>query len=154
MDQVFLEQLQELIKVPLVLYSAELVEMTYRREGGGMVLRILVDKRGGITLHECARLNAEIGRTLEGANVIQEAYTVEVSSPGLDRPLRSHRDFERAIGELVMLRLVAPYDGRSEVTGEVAGVEEGAVVLRMADGTRLTVPLDDVSSGQRQVRFR
>ncbi len=154
MEPSLLEQLQELVRVPLVLYSAELVEMTYRREGGVMLLRLLVDKRGGITLKECAGLNAEIGRTLEAANLIQEPYTIEVSSPGLDRPLRSRRDFARVVGETVTLRLAAPYAGRSELTGDVAGVEEETVSLRFADGTVCRIPLDDITAGQRQVRFR
>jgi ribosome maturation factor RimP len=154
MDTAFLAQLGELVRVPLILYTAELVEMIYRREGGVMVLRLLVDKRGGITLNECAALNAEISRTLEAANLIQEPYTIEVSSPGLDRPLRAPRDFERAVGETVALHLVAQPGGRPEVTGEIVRVAEGLVHLHAADGTLRSVPLDDIAFGQRQVTFR
>lgn len=153
-DDPLVSQLRELVRVPLVLYAAELVEMTYRREGGGMVLRLLVDKRGGITLNECAGLNSEVGRAVEAANLIQEPYTIEVSSPGLDRPLRTLRDFERALGEDVLLRLAAPQGGPAELLGQIVRVEEGAVALRIADGTLRIVPLDDIALGQRRIRFR
>ena len=86
--------------------SVELVELTAHQHGGQVVVRLLVDKVGGMTIQDCARLNQLIGQALDAADCLAQSYTLEVSSPGLDRPLVSKRDFERAIGE--GLRTTAP----------------------------------------------
>lgn len=80
--------------------NLDLVDIIYRYEGRGLVLRVLVDKpEGGITLDECAGLNNEISRILDEKDMLQQRYILEVSSPGLDRPLNSKNDFLRCINK-------------------------------------------------------
>lgn len=130
MDQVLLERIKEQVLPLLTEQAVELVELLISREKGRSVLRFLVDKSGGITLDECARLNQEIGQLLERENVIEESYLLEVSSPGLDRRLESTRDFQRVRGELVKIVLHRPIDKQNVWVGLLEEVDEENVVIR------------------------
>ncbi|MBI4343500.1 MAG: ribosome maturation factor RimP [Candidatus Omnitrophica bacterium] len=140
---------------PLVSEQAlELVELSVLSQGGQALVRLLVDAPGGVTLQQCARLNQDIGRALEAANVFEERHTVEVSSPGLDRPLVSRRDYERALGEPVAMS-VARDDGRTtDVHGVVLAVQPDpeAVVVKTAGGN-LTVPLGQIRWAKKALRW-
>ena len=152
MEDSTLQEIRSLIEPILTEQNAELVEMTYRPHGGQMHIRLLVDKVGGITIQECARVNQRIAEALETANLIEGAYTVEVSSPGLDRPLTSHRDFERAVGEDVQLD-VAAEDGQTKtVRGMLLAVQPAAVVIRAPSGN-VTIPLTQVRVAKKALRW-
>ena len=130
----------------------EMVELSLRPQGGQVLVKLLVDRPGGVTLSQCARLNQHVSQALESANLFEERYTVEVSSPGLDRPLMSRRDYERAIGEDVALSLTRE-DGRvSEVRGSVLAVQPEAVVLKTIGGN-LTVPMAQIRWAKKVMRW-
>src|SRR3989338_3517045 len=99
MDDPRLPAIQALIEPILADHEIELVELMCRLQGRQLLLRLLVDKVGGVTIQQCARMNQLIGEALDAATLIEESYLIEVSSPGLDRPLVTQRDFERALGE-------------------------------------------------------
>lgn len=144
--------IQSIVEPILAEKSVELVELTTRPQGRQVLIRILVDKPGGITLAQCAGLNNHIGQALEQANVIEESYTVEVSSPGLDRPLTSKRDYERTVGESVQLD-VKIEDGRYRpLEGVLLAVQPEAVVLKLPDGN-VTVPFTDIRIAKKKVRW-
>lgn len=107
----------------------ELVDLQYVRQGGRSVLRIFLDKEGGITLGDCERLSHRIGSALDMAEVISESYVLEVSSPGLDRVLKKEKDFVRFSGHGVDIRLRDPIGGQRNFRGILKGVEEGRVLL-------------------------
>src|SRR5512136_2488935 len=86
----------------------ELVEVEYRQEGGRMVLRIYVDRVGGVTLDDCAKVSRELDDILDAEDFIRGKYTLEVSSPGLNRQLKKASDFERFVGRLVKIRTFEP----------------------------------------------
>ncbi len=110
--------------------AIELVDITYRRESGGMTLRLLVDKEGGITLDECTYLNEEIGKILDGEDIMAEKYVLEVSSPGLDRPLKTRRDFERVMEKKICVHTYEPIEGkRRDCEGVVTSVDDEKVTV-------------------------
>src|SRR3989337_223784 len=84
----------------------ELVEIEYRRESRGWVLRLYIDKEGGVTLDDCTHVNREVGRSLDVEDFITTPYTLEVSSPGLNRPLKNEKDFSRYLNHRVKVKTV------------------------------------------------
>jgi ribosome maturation factor RimP len=109
----------------------ELVDIECLSQYGRWVLRIYADKEGGITLDECARVSREVGNLLDVKDIIPNEYVLEVSSPGLNRPLKKEKDFERAIGKNVKIKMVAPINGRRRFAGYLKKVVQGTVYLEM-----------------------
>ena len=145
-------QLQALVEPILSEHEMELVELTCRPQGRQQLVRLLVDKVGGVTIRQCARVNQLIGQALESANLIEASYMIEVSSPGLDRPLASKRDFERAIGEDVVVDLSVG-DGRSkELQGMLLAVQHDAIVLKTPAGN-VTAPFNDIRVAKKAIRW-
>ena len=109
----------------------ELVDIEYLSQYGRWVLRIYADKEGGITLDECARVSREVGDLMDVKELFPYEYVLEVSSPGLNRPLKKEKDFERAIGKNVKIKMVAPINGRRRFTGYLKKVVQGTVYLEI-----------------------
>lgn len=130
----------------------ELVEFACRPHGRQLHVRVLVDRVGGVTIQQCARVNRVIGEALEAAHLIGERDTIEVSSPGLDRPLVSARDYERAIGEEVRLELHIEQGRPQTATGMVLAVQPEAIVLKTSGGN-VTVPLAHIRLAQKAIRW-
>jgi len=152
MDDPRLTAIHALIEPILAEQDVELVELTCRPQGRQLLIRLLVDKAGGITIAQCAQVNRRVSAALETANLIEESYTVEVSSPGLDRPLAAKRDFERAVGEDVWLD-VRIGDGRfRETRGMLLAVQEEAIVLKTAAGN-VTIPLSDIRIAKKALKW-
>jgi ribosome maturation factor RimP len=116
-----------------------LVDLEWRREGRRQVVRIFVDKPGGVSVADCERLSREVGDLLDVTGLVETAYDLEVSSPGLDRELRSERELAWARGKLVRGFLRAPVGGRTEFTGTLAEVTPDAIVAD-GEGGRTVVP--------------
>lgn len=142
-DSVF-EKAREIVSNILNDNKIELVEMTYRREGGRRVLRILVDTEGGISIDECAKLNEIIGETLDAQDIINEHYILEVSSPGLDRPLKSKNDFLRLKGKRIRAHTYEPIAGKREFAGVLEVVSDDSIGI-LEDAHMITIPLDKIS---------
>ena len=152
MDELLVAQLQTLVEPILAERGMELVELTCRPQGRQQLVRLLVDKVGGVTIQQCARVNQLIGQALESANLIEASYMIEVSSPGLDRPLANKRDFERAIGEDVVVDLSIG-DGRSkELRGMLLAVQHEAIVLKTPAGN-VTAPFAEIRAAKKAVRW-
>ena len=144
-------QLEALVIPLLAERQMELVELSCRPSGGQLQLRLLVDRVGGVTLRQCAQVNQVISQVLEEQNLIEGSYTVEVSSPGLDRPLVSQRDFERAIGE--ELQMAVETEGRQqERRGMLLAVQPEAIVLKTSGGN-ITVPRSHIRSAKKALRW-
>ncbi|MCM8795758.1 MAG: ribosome maturation factor RimP [Candidatus Omnitrophica bacterium] len=127
---ILINELNQIIGGYLETQGIELVELIYRYEGKDLVLRILVDKpEGGITLDECVRLNNAIGLILDEKGILEERYILEVSSPGLDRPLRTKKDFLRCLNRKVRFFLTESINGKMELEGIIKKVEENAVYV-------------------------
>jgi len=122
----------------------ELVDLEYRREGRRWVLRLFIDKEGGVTVEDCAAVSRELGDILDAKDAVPEAYVLEVSSPGLNRRVRKKADFSRFAGRKVEVRLTAPQDGRRKIVGNILGVEGEAVVVAAPEST-YSIALEDIA---------
>ncbi len=141
------ESLQQKL-LPLVREEGlELVELEFTGKLPHLVLRVYVDKAGGVDVEECARLSRRLSDFLDTEDLIERSYTLEVSSPGLDRPLISLGDFRRKTGEKVRLYLKTNSDKFTEVIGEIAGVEEEEIKIKIQDKVE-TIPLRKIEKGK------
>ena len=118
----------------------ELVAVEYQREAGGWVLRVYLDRPGGIGLDDCQRVSQQLGDLLDVDDLIEHAYTLEVSSPGLDRPLVSEADFARFAGRVVRLQTEAPVEGQRRFRGRLLAITGGAVQLEVEGARRVAIP--------------
>lgn len=123
-----------------------------------MVLRLFVDREGGVTLDDCAQVSRELSEILDVEDFIQGYYTLEVSSPGLNRPLKKAADFERYRGRLVRIKTfeLLPDDAgnpRKTFTGELLGLDNGVVRLKLNEGQTAGIPLDKVAKANLEFEF-
>jgi ribosome maturation factor RimP len=118
----------------------ELVDVEFRREVSGWVLRLYLDKPSGITLRDCQRVSEELSDLLDVENLIDHPYTLEVSSPGLNRPLRLESDFIRFMGQRARVNTSQIIAGQRRFLGILKGCEEGRVLLEREDGTVVQIP--------------
>jgi len=134
----------------------ELVDVEVKRGRGENIVRLFVDKEGGIGLAELQTVSEEVSAILDAEDPIESTYTLEVSSPGLDRALRSEADYRRFVGRLVKVSSYEPVDGRRHWTGRLQSVDDGvlAVVLEKEKGKVARVPLAKVSHGRLEVEFK
>lgn len=134
-----LERIEQLITPILDELGMELVEIEYKREGRDWFLRLFVDKEGGITLDDCAEVSREVSAVLEVEDPITVAYTLEVSSPGIERPLKKPADFERFSGKLVKIKTYEKLDPdnrgneRKTFVGILLGLDNGIVRIEQND---------------------
>lgn len=127
--------------------SMELVEIQFRREGHGWVLRLFIDKEGGITIDDCAAVSREISAYLEVEDLIDHAYHLEVSSPGLERPLRKREDFIRFAERLVRIKLREPINGQRVLIGTLLGFEGEMVLLEM-DNETVRIDMENIAKAR------
>ncbi len=121
----------------------ELVGVEFRRERSGWVLRVYIDKEGGVTLGDCVRVSRELGELLDVEDFIPYSYHLEVSSPGINRPLRKREDFERFRGEWAKVRVSEPIQGRRNFRGRIVGCE-GEELLLSVEEKVLEIPLSNI----------
>ncbi len=143
-SQEVMHELEALLSGYLQAQGIDLVELLYRYEGGRLVLRILADRPyGGIKLDECARLNQSIGNLLEEKDIIKERYVLEVASPGVDRPMKTVKDFLRCIDRPARFFLNEPIGGKIEVAGIIKQASPDAVLIEVEAGTA-EIPLSKI----------
>jgi ribosome maturation factor RimP len=133
----------------------ELADVEVKRERGGHFVRLFVDKEGGIGLDELQSVSEEVSAILDAEDPISSSYTLEVSSPGLDRPLKGEADYRRSVGKLVKLSTYEPVEGRRHWTGRLLAVEDGVVAVRLEKegGAVARVPIQKLSHGRLEVEF-
>jgi len=146
-EQSLLARVRVLVE-PLCEYEGvELVHTEYQRESRGRVLRLYIDRYGGVTLEDCAHISRQVGDLLDIELEEMGPYSLEVSSPGVDRPISSKRDFARFEGEAVRVRTTHPIDGQRNFTGILSGVSSGNVVL-MVDDRMVAIPHRQISKAR------
>jgi ribosome maturation factor RimP len=122
----------------------ELVDVEYRRESKGWVLRLYLDKEGGVTLNDCTRISREVGRSLDVEDFIQIPYTLEVSSPGLTRPLKTEKDFMKYRDSLIKVKTLDPIQNRRQFKGRLLGVSANQQIEMEVEGRIFQIPLSNV----------
>jgi ribosome maturation factor RimP len=141
------------IAAPILMNEGmELVEVDYRRESRGWVLRLTIDKEGGVTLDDCGRVSQQVGRELDVEDLISSPYVLEVSSPGLTRPLRSEKDFIKYCNRLIKLRTVDPINSRQQFKGKLLGVSNNQIELEMEEGI-VQIPLAKIAKANLEIEF-
>ena len=130
----------------------ELVDVEYNKEGDNWILRVFIDKEEGITLEDCMQVSDELSTHLDVEDPIDDSYLLEVSSPGLDRPLRTDDDFARFAGESVEVSTYAPVEGQKEFVGELVGLEDDQVKL-LIDEEEVLIPRSKVAQTKLTVEF-
>jgi ribosome maturation factor RimP len=144
-EQETVRSLTELVTPVVESEGMELVDLQYRRERNGWVVRLFVDKPGGINLDDCGSVSAQIGHLLDVENIIPHSYTLEVSSPGVTRPLKKLEDFIRFKGRAAVLRLDGPVLGRKTWRGKILEVRGGIIELSPKDpGEKVEIPFERI----------
>jgi len=144
-DASLLTRLRAAVEPLLQSEGCEFVDVEYRREGRGWVLRLFLDKPGGVTLDDCQRVSEQVGDLLDVEDLIPTAYTLEVSSPGLDRPLKRPEDFVRFAGRAVRVSTVTPVEGQHHFAGTLRGCEGEVVLLELAGSRLVRIPRGAIS---------
>lgn len=125
----------------------ELVHLEYRRESGGVILRIYIDKPGGVTMDNCTSVSRQLNDLLDIHFEELPPYTLEVSSPGIDRPLVKKGDYEKFEGKTAKVRTKTPINGQKKFTGILSGVSGESLKLAI-DGEIVKIPLDEIIKGR------
>ena len=129
----------------------EIVDITYKKEGPAMVLRILLDKTGGITIDECGQINKVLSKLLDEENIIDGHYILEVSSPGLGRPMKTERDFQRVLGKDIKVTTYAPIDGKNVFIGKLLGIGSSTIVLEDNEGISTEIPREKIAKARLEI---
>ena len=129
--QLVADRLYEIISPILWTLGLELVDVVCVGKGPRSVVRVLITKSDGVSITDCEQAHKALGPALDVADPFPHAYTLEVSSPGLDRPFKRSQDYQRAIGKEVSLKLREPLEGQWKIAGQLMQVDEEAVVLRV-----------------------
>jgi ribosome maturation factor RimP len=141
-------------------YGLEIFDVQFRREASGMVLRVRIDRPGpaaraeeSVSVQDCANVSRDLSAILDVEEVVPAAYTLEVSSPGLDRPLRGPDDYRRFAGRRAKLVMRERVDGQGFFKGRLGGVDGGHVVIEADDGRTHRVPLVVITRANLEVEF-
>lgn len=145
--------LKQVIEPLLEAEGMTLFDLHWGRRGKRWVLTLVIDKEGGVSLDDCAHMSAQVGERLEVDNMIAHAYTLEVSSPGLDRPLRTIADYARFQGHLAKITTLTPMQGRSTLVGHLKGVEGPSVLMEVPRLGLVSIPVTQIKHARLEVEF-
>lgn len=141
------EALLQLLEPAVEALGYEVVELEFHGAGRGGLLRVYIDKPGGVDLDDCEKVSQQLSGLLDVEDPIPGSYTLEVSSPGLDRPLRKASDFMRFAGSRARIELRLPFAGRRRFTGTLRGEQSGEVLLEV-DGAVQRLPLAQIGKAR------
>lgn len=136
---------EELLLPILNEHNFELVDVEYIKEAGTWYLRAYIDKEGGITIDDCELVSRALGDLLDKEDFIEDSYIMEVSSPGLGRPLKKDKDFERSMGEEVEIRLFRPIDQQKEYIGALSAYDKDTVTIELEDMSQMTIERKNIA---------
>ena len=141
-------------------HGLELFDIQLRRESPGWVVRVFIDRPGpsdtpddSVSIEDCARVSRELSAILDVEDPIDRAYTLEVSSPGLDRPLRTEGDFRRFAGRLAKIVVDPAVDGQKHFAGRIVGVDAGTVLFEAEGRRHHRIPVEAIKRARLDVEF-
>ena len=147
MDREIVNNVSALLMPVLVDLGYDLVECEITGSPRGRVLRLYIDTEGGISIGDCERVSRSVGDVLAVENLLPFSYSLEVSSPGLNRPIRKREDFEKFKGSEIHLRTVLPIEGRSNYRGFLMGLDGDSILLSV-DGKTHSISIDNVDKAR------
>lgn len=131
----------------------ELVDVEYIKEGPNMYLRLYIDKDGGVNLDDCQNVSQRISEVLDEKDPISENYFLEVSSPGIDRPLKNDKDLKRSIGKDIEISLYKAIEGKKKLTGKLLNYDDENIYIKDEDSTEQTIERSIISKINLAVNF-
>src|SRR5438034_2899359 len=141
-------------------YGLEIFDVQFRREAPGMILRVQIDRPGpaasaeeSVSVEDCARVSRDLSAVLDVEDVVPAAYTLEVSSPGLDRPLRRPDDFRRFAGRQAKIVMRQKVDGQGYFRGKLGGLDGADVLIESENGKMHRVPFELITRANLEVEF-
>lgn len=153
MSEKIIDKIYELLKRPIEDLGYEIVDIEFAKKYGQMNLTVYIYIERGVTLDDCELVNNAINPILDEADPIPEAYILNVSSPGLDRPFKKQRDYERNYGQEVEIKLYAPLKGKKVYEGILKEKQENAVIIQMPDETEMKIDMTRVAYVRPLVKF-
>jgi ribosome maturation factor RimP len=152
MTEAVVGTIQSMLKPILDELDLELFEVQFRRESHGWVLRLTIDKEDGVTIDDCATVSREVSQLLDIEDIIEQKYSLEVSSPGLDRPLKSLADFRRFIGRKAKVTTKEPVNGAQVIVGKINKVEDELIILEIGR-QELSILYSEIAKARLEVEF-
>ncbi len=139
------KRVEEIVKPYADELGLELWDIRFVKEGSDWYLRIFIDKEGGISIDDCVDLTRAVTKPLDEADPISQSYTLEVSSPGIERELVTDAHFEKYVGSRVLMRLIRPIEKVRDFSGVMSAYEKGDITVELEDGTSITVNKKETS---------
>ncbi len=131
----------------------ELVDLEFVKEGANWYLRVYIDKEGGVDIDDCEGVSRALEAKLDTEDPIEQPYILEVSSPGIDRPLKKDEDFEKYRGETIDIKLYKAMEGQKQFQGKLLGLEDGVISVQDEKSNIITFVQKDVASVRLAVVF-
>lgn len=151
--EVYEQKAEALITPILDSMGFELVDVEYVKEGGEWYLRSYIDKEGGITINDCEAVSRLFNEKLDQEDFIEESYIMEVSSPGLGRPLKKEKDYKRSIGKELEIRTYKAIDREKEFYGILQAYDDSSVTIETEEGTTRTFDKKDIALIRLAIHF-
>lgn len=151
MSSTIIEMTEELVQPILQDKNLKLVDVEYVKEGPNWFLRVYIDKEGGVNLTECSEVSEELSEQLDQKDPIKQEYFLEVSSPGVERPLKTKQDFENNVNKNIYVSLYAPIEGEKEFEGVLKSFENNQVTIEYKVKTRIkevTIPFEKIAKAR------
>jgi len=134
-------------------YGVQVVDIEVTGSSRKAIVRVFIDKKEGVTLDDCEKFSRALSAIIDVEDPIRGSYILEVSSPGLDRPLRGLKDFEKNIGKLARVITREPVGNQTFFVGRITGMKENCIVLLMNDATEINIPFEKVSKARLEIEF-
>lgn len=150
--QSVIQTVEKLVTPIIEKHNLELVDITFSKEGGRRFLRIFIDKPGGVTLDDCEKLSRRLDTLLDEADPIPQSYILEVSSPGIERPLKKEKDFIKYIGEEITVRTFQPIHGRKNFNAVIKNADNQGVLLETEEGKQIELLFGNIAKAN--LRYR
>jgi len=147
-----IKKVEKLVMPILEDEGLELTDVEFQREKRGWVLRVYIDKPGGVTLDDCTAISYQLSAILDVEDVIDTSYTLEVSSPGITRPLKGLNDYEKYKGKLVKIKTYKPIDGKKVFRGKLIGLENEIVKIEDEKGEH-EIPFENIAKANLNFEF-
>lgn len=148
MSDYIIDKLEAFLESLLPSMDLDLFDIQFRREGSGWVLRVIIDTDEGVDLDHCSQVSRELSYYLDVEDLIEHAYHLEVSSPGLERPLRSIAEFSRFTGELARVKLSESREGQKVFEGIIEKVSKNRIDLRLKDKTLVEFSFEEINKAR------
>ncbi|MFW2365672.1 MAG: ribosome maturation factor RimP [Desulforhopalus sp.] len=148
MSELITDRVESFLQSLLDTLGLELFDLQFRREGHGWVLRVFIDSEEGVTLESCSDVSRQLGHYLDVEDIIDHAYHLEVSSPGLERPLRTVDEFRRFLGKKARVKLHDGIDGVKVFEGNIEDLIDDQIQLRLADGDSIKFSIEQMNKAR------